>query len=95
MIQRWNLHRTFVYGWWDHLTYVKPSALVKRKAKMSTMQWTAAVAVRLLGVKPPKKHLVAVIRGARLKPGSPAPEGDWECGKIAALLLDSPYFQLR
>jgi uncharacterized protein (DUF1800 family) len=95
MIQRWNLHRTFVYGWWDHFTYVKPSALVKRKAKMSTMQWTAAVAIRLLGVKPPKKHLVAVIRGARLKPGSPAPESDWECGKIATLLLDSPYFQLR
>jgi uncharacterized protein (DUF1800 family) len=95
MIQRWNLHRAVVYGWWKHLAYDDPSALVKRSEKMTTMRWTRAVAKKLLGVVPPKRHLVAVIAGARLKPGSPAPTSDWECGKIAALLLDSPYFQLR
>jgi uncharacterized protein (DUF1800 family) len=95
MIQRWNLHRTFVYGWWDHLDYVKPSKLVPRTKKMTTLAWTRAVSQRILGVVPSKRHLIAVIRGARLSPGSPAPLYDWDCGKIAALLLDSPYFQLR
>ena len=62
---------------------------------MTTMQWTRAVAHRLLGVTPSTKHLTAVIHGAGLKVGAPAPTNDWQCGKIAALLLDSPYFQLR
>lgn len=95
MIQRWNLHRTFVYGWWDHFSYTKPSKIVKRTKKMTTLAWTRAVAVRVLGVEPSTKHLKAVIRGAKMRPGDPAPVYDWDCGKITSLLLDSPYFQLR
>lgn len=95
MIQRWNLHRTIVYGWWAHLKGTPPSQLVKQHAGMTTMQWTRAVAHHLLGVTPPKRHLTAIIHGARLTAGSPVPTDDWRLGKIAALLLDSPYFQLR
>ena len=95
MLQRWNLHRTFVYGWWKHLGWTKPSKLVKRTRGMTTTQWTKAVARRLLGVTPSKRHLLAVIHGAKLSAPAPAPTDDWQCGKIAALLLDSPYFQLR
>jgi uncharacterized protein (DUF1800 family) len=95
MIQRWNLHRTFVYGWWDHLGYTKPNELVHRTKKMTTMAWTRAVAKHVLGTVPTKHHLVAVIRGAHLTPGAAAPTTPWECGKIVSLLLDSPYFQLR
>jgi hypothetical protein len=62
---------------------------------MTTTQWTKAVARRLLGVTPSKAHLLAVIHGAKLHAPAPAPTDDWQCGKIAALLLDSPYFQLR
>jgi uncharacterized protein (DUF1800 family) len=95
MIQRWNLHRTFANGWWKDLKFTKPSEIVKRKKDMTTMAWTRAVAREVLGMVPPKRHLKAVIRGSRLKPGSPAPVNDWECGKVVSLLLDSPYFQLR
>jgi uncharacterized protein (DUF1800 family) len=95
MLQRWNLHRTLVYGWWRKLGWTKPSKLVRIKPGMTTMQWTKALAHRLLGVTPSKKHLLAVIHGAGLSAVAPAPTDDWRCGKVATLLLDSPYFQLR
>jgi uncharacterized protein (DUF1800 family) len=95
MVQRWNLHRTFVYGWWAKLAYVKPESIVPRTTNMTTLQWTTAVAVRVLGVKPSNAHLLAVIAGAGLTPGSKAPTNGWYCGKVTTLLLDSPYFQLR
>jgi len=95
MLQRWNLHRAFVNGWWPKLGWTKPSKLVKRTAGMTTLQWTRAAAKRLLGVTPSNRHLVAVVHGAKLTAGSPAPTDDWRCGKLATLLLDSPYFQLR
>ncbi|MBW4040561.1 MAG: DUF1800 domain-containing protein [Acidobacteria bacterium] len=95
MLQRFNRHRAFVYGWWKPFGWTAPSKLVKRTPTMSTSAWTMAVARRLLGVTPAEKHLVAVIHGAGLSVSAPAPTDDWQCGKIATLLLDSPYFQLR
>ena len=95
MIQRWNLHRAFVYGWWPKLGWTAPSKLVHRTSSMTTIEWTRAVAHHLLGVVPTRRHLVAAIHGSGLTPGSPAPVDDWRCGKVASLLLDSPYFQLR
>jgi uncharacterized protein (DUF1800 family) len=95
MLQRWNLHRALVYGWWPKLGWTKPSKMVALTPTMTTMQWTRVVAHRLLGVTPSKKHLLAVIHGAKLTAASPVPTDDWRLGKIAALLLDSPYFQLR
>ncbi|MGV8885421.1 MAG: DUF1800 domain-containing protein [Microbacteriaceae bacterium] len=95
MIQRWNLHRTFAYGWWPKFAYIKPESIVTRTKNMTTLQWTTAVAVRVLGVKPSSAHLLAVIAGAGLTPTSKAPTSGWHCGKITTLLLDSPYFQLR
>lgn len=95
MLQRWNLHRALVAGWWDRAGSTLPSRLVPRTPRMSTAEWTRALAQQLLGVVPAKRHLAAVIHGAQLTPGSAAPTDDWRCGKIAALLLDSPYFQLR
>jgi uncharacterized protein (DUF1800 family) len=95
MLQRWNRHRAFVYGWYKPFGWTAPSKLVTRTAHMNTYQWTKAVAHRLLGVTPSKKHLLAVIHGAKLSAPAPAPTDDWQCGKVATLLLDSPYFQLR
>ncbi|MFD1722635.1 DUF1800 domain-containing protein [Amnibacterium endophyticum] len=95
MLQRWDLHRAFVHGWWPKLTWTKPSRLVKRTDGMTTVQWAAAVGRRLTGTTPKRAHLVAAVRGAGLEVGAPAPVDDWTCGKVAALLLDSPYFQLR
>ena len=95
MIQRWNLHRTFVYGWWTGLTYVKPLSLGKRSDKTTALQWTTRVADRLFTMQPSRAHLEAAIRGAGLTPGGLAPNNDWVAGKIVTLLLDSPYFQLR
>ena len=102
MIQRWNLHRVLVYGWWPGLAYIKPDKLVTRTKNMTTVQWVTAVAVRVLGVKPTAEHVAAVIAGAGShwdgkpwKGTDPAPTGAWDCGKFVTLLLDSPYFQLR
>jgi uncharacterized protein (DUF1800 family) len=95
MIQRWNLHRVFVYGWWKNFTFTKPENLVKRTTGMTNLQWATAVGVRLLGVPPTEAHARAILLGARLDPAKPASTSGWECGKVATLLLDSPYFQLR
>lgn len=95
MIQRWNLHRVFVYGWWNKFTYVRADKLVKRTAGMTNLQWTNAVGLRLLGVQPSDAHSRAALAGANLDPTKPASVNWWDCGKVAALLLDSPYFQLR
>ncbi len=95
MLQRWNLHRAVVYGWWKGAGWTPPSRLVDGPRSMTTAEWTRRLAKRLLGVQPSAAHLRAVIRGAGLKPSDPAPFDDWRCGKVAALLLDSPYFQLR
>ena len=95
MLQRWNLHRAFVYGWWKGLGWTAPSRLAWPGASTSTLAWTRMLARRLLGTVPPKRHLLAVLHGAGLKAGDPAPTDDWRCGKVATLLLDSPYFQLR
>jgi len=95
MIQRWNLHRIFVYGWWNKFKYVKPENLVTRTTGMTNLKWATAVGVRLLGVTPSEAHVRAVLQGARLDPAKPASKSGWECGKVATLLLDSPYFQLR
>jgi uncharacterized protein (DUF1800 family) len=95
MLQRWNLHRALVYGWWPKLGWTKPSKLTALTPTMTTMQWTRIVAHRLLGVTPSEQHLLAVIHGAKLTAASPVPTDDWRLGKIATLLLDSPYFQLR
>ena len=95
MIQRWNLHRVFVYGWWDGLKYIAPDKLVKRTTNMTALQWTKAVSVRLFSTSPTTAHLKAALGGAGLKYNSPAPTDAWQAGKIVTLLLDSPYFQLR
>ena len=95
MIQRWNLHRIFVYGWWNKFKYNKPENLVRRTTGMTNLQWTTAVGVRLLGVPPTEAHARAILAGAKLDPAKPASTSGWECGKVATLLLDSPYFQLR
>lgn len=95
MIQRWNLHRAFAYGWWNPVGSIPPSKLVDWKHGMTTLEWTRLLARHLLGVVPSKRHLTAVIHGASLVPSAPAPTEDWRCGKVVALLLDSPYFQLR
>lgn len=95
MLQRWNLHRAVVYGWWKGAAYTPPSRLVDGPRSMSTAEWTRRLAKRLLGVQPSPAHLRAAISGAGLKPSDPAPFDDWRCGKVAALLLDSAYFQLR
>lgn len=95
MIARWNLHRTFVYGWWKNFTYVSPDKLVSRTANMTTQQWTVAVCKRLVGTTPSAAHLAAIIEGSNLRASAPAPTSAWACGKVATLILDSPYFQLR
>ena len=82
-------------AWGKKLGWRAPESLVKRTKGMTTLQWTRAVAKRLLGVVPSKQHLAAVLRGAGLTAGSPAPTDAWRCGKVVTLLLDSPYFQLR
>jgi len=101
MLQRWNLHRILVYGWWKGFVWASPANLVKRTSKMTTQQWVAAAAVRVLGVPISDAHLAAVIAGAGdrwdgpWKPTTPAPTSAWDCGKFVTLLLDSAYFQLR
>jgi uncharacterized protein (DUF1800 family) len=95
MIQRWSLHRALVYGWGKDFSYAKTTLLVPRSATTTNAYWTQSLAKRLLGTPLSAEHLAAVLAGAKLSPNALVSKDEWQCGKLASLILDSPYFQLR
>jgi uncharacterized protein (DUF1800 family) len=95
MIDRWNGHRSLVYGWSGDLAYTLPSKQVAVAKGDTIDSWINKAAIKLIGGKTTPEHLAAIVAGCGLKPGTPAPTNDWQLGMALTLLLDSAYFQLR
>ncbi len=94
MIQRWNRHRSFVWsGFGFGFTVAKN--LAPRRRGMTCATWVRQVAQRLLGTPPSEGHVAAILAGADMVADQSIDSNWWKCGRAAALVLDSPYFQLR
>ncbi|MBH0007745.1 DUF1800 domain-containing protein [Salinibacterium sp. SWN1162] len=96
-VARWNLHRGFTGGWLTGLTPpVKLSEAFAPQEGQSYSAWVDAIAEGLIG-----RPLSAQHRGVLLSyldvEGSAEAEASnaWQVPALAALVLDSPYFQLR
>jgi uncharacterized protein (DUF1800 family) len=94
MLQRWNMHRGLI-GWGFQFGHTAPKDLVPRKSTTTCEAWVRALAVKLLGTQMSDDHIAAVLTGSDLPATEPINWHWWKCGKAAALILDSPYFQLR
>lgn len=93
MIQRWNVHRNFM--WWGYgFTRTSPDKLISKTSSLTADAWLRQIAIKLLGVPMSEEHLAAVLAGSDLRPDRKMDEW-WKCHRAVALVLDSPYFQLR
>jgi uncharacterized protein (DUF1800 family) len=94
MIQRWNLHRGLI--WWGfNFGFTKAKDLYTRTSTMTSEAWVRGVAKKLLGTQMSDAHVAAVLAGSDLVGTELINSNWWKCGRAAALILDSPYFQLR
>lgn len=94
MIQRWNRHRSFV--WSGHgFGFTAAKNLAPRRKYMTCQTWVRLAAQRLLGTSISEGHVAAILAGADMVADHPIDSNWWKCGRAAALVLDSPYFQLR
>lgn len=94
-ISRWNVHRRYLDRGFGKLTYVDPKALQPAATGQSTSDWLAALEVRLVGRQLPDEHHRALLSGVGLTGAEPAQRGIDASRNLAALVLDSAYFQLR
>ncbi|WBU38841.1 DUF1800 domain-containing protein [Homoserinibacter sp. YIM 151385] len=94
MISRWNVHRNFI--WWGYaFGRTEAHKLVTQTTTMTADAWLRAISTKLLGVPMSEAHRRAVLAGADLRPGDVMRSHWWKSGRAVALVLDSPYFQLR
>jgi uncharacterized protein (DUF1800 family) len=94
MIQRWNVHRNFI--WWGYeFGRTEAHKLITQTSTMTADAWLRKIVTKLLGVPMSEENLAAVLAGADLRPGDLIHNQWWKSGRAVALVLDSPYFQLR
>ncbi|WP_309617794.1 DUF1800 domain-containing protein [Salinibacterium sp.] len=97
MVSRWNLHRGLADGWWKGLT--PPQKLSKELvpvAGQTYAQWVDIIAVRVIGRPLTPEHNAVLTSYLGVDGGAEADSGDsWQAPQLAALILDSPHFQLR
>lgn len=94
MINRWNVHRNYI--WWGYeFGRTEAHKLVTQTSTMTAEAWLKAIATKLLGVPMRAEHAAAVLAGADLRRTDLIQKHWWKSGRAVALVLDSPYFQLR
>lgn len=94
MIQRWNVHRNFI--WWGfEFGKVEPHQLIPQTATLTADAWLRQIVAKLTIVPMSEQHLTAILTGSGLKPQNIIRDHWWKSGRAIALVLDSPYFQLR
>jgi uncharacterized protein (DUF1800 family) len=94
MIQRWNMHRNFI--WWGfEFGRTEAQKIIVQTPTLTADAWLRQLVAKLLGVPMSEAHLAAVLAGADLLPGALIRNQSWKSGRAVALVLDSPYFQLR
>lgn len=96
LVQRWNAHRALAAGWWS----LKPARNAGDELRDSTgMTWQAyfdKMAIALLGQRMTAAHRTALAQflGVQMSNKVDANQA-WKAPFVKALILDSPYFQLR
>ncbi len=96
MVSRWNLHRGLADGWWKGLKPPKELAVELAPAGRTHAAWVEAVAQRVIGRSLSPEHTAVLVAYLGADGASVAPDWDaWKAGQLAALVLDSPHFQLR
>ncbi|BBH64643.1 hypothetical protein ACTI_13280 [Actinoplanes sp. OR16] len=101
LLVRWNLHLSIAAGWWPD-TLVRPANLATGMLGTLPATYGALItqlAVRLLGVAPPAKHVAALAEFYGRTPASPLkandPAAGWMFPYLMGMLLNSPTFALR
>jgi len=94
MIQRWNIHRNFM--WWGYdFGRTEIHKIIPQTSTLTAERWLRSMAIRLLGVPMSTDHVAAVLAGSDLEPTTIIRNEWWKSQRAVALILDSPYFQLR
>lgn len=97
MVTSWNMHRRLVYG---HLGGLKRTATVKEThaptGSATYREWIGGMSMDLLGLWANEATVLAICTGLAVGPGQIVGSSmDWQAPDVAALLFDSPQFQLR
>jgi uncharacterized protein (DUF1800 family) len=97
MIARWNLHRGLADGWWKGLMApTKINDELTPVAGQTNAQWVDAIAQRIIGRPLSPEHSAVLLAYLGEDGGTEADPGNaWLASSLAALVLDSPHFQLR
>ncbi|WP_010204878.1 DUF1800 domain-containing protein [Salinibacterium sp. PAMC 21357] len=96
-VARWNLHRGLVGGWFKGLTPpAKLSDELTPVIGQTNAQWVDAISKRMIGRPLSDKHRAVLLTYLGVDGSAEADKGNgWQAPALAALVLDSPYFQLR
>lgn len=96
-VARWNLHRGLTGGWFKGLTPpAKLSEQLAPAAGQTNAQWMDAIAESMIGRSLSANHRGVLLSYLGVDGSAVAEKGNaWQAPALAALVLDSPYFQLR
>ncbi|MEL0625331.1 DUF1800 domain-containing protein [Salinibacterium amurskyense] len=96
-VGRWNLHRGLTGGWFKGLTPpTKLNEALAPTAGQTNSQWVDAIAQHLIGRPLSDQHRGVLLAYLDVEGSAVAEQGNaWQVPALAALVLDSPYFQLR
>ncbi|MEY2848810.1 MAG: hypothetical protein RI885_1475 [Actinomycetota bacterium] len=96
MVSRWNLHRGLADGWWKGLKPPQELKVELAPAGRTNAAWVDAVAQRVLGRSLTPEHTAVLVAYLGVDGSAVANDwDDWKAAQLAALVLDSPHFQLR
>jgi len=97
MVGRWNMHRNLTQSNWRGMQAPKKlSDELAPTAGQTYAQWVAAIANRVIGRPTSEEHTAVLLAYLGVSGTAMAKRSDGgRAPAIAALLLDSPYFQLR
>ncbi|WP_218566353.1 DUF1800 domain-containing protein [Vallicoccus soli] len=97
---RWNMHRAHVDAWWSkELTRPTPRQLLPATLPATYGELVDAMCLRLVQrtVAAPQRAALLAFLGKTASTAVKPTDGavQWNLGELAALILDSPYFQVR
>lgn len=99
-LQRWNMHLSLAAHWWPReLRTPAPRSLLPAALPATHGALVDALALRLVFRPLSTTHRAAILTYLQVTAGTPVTTSSaattWRLPRIVALVLDSPYFQLR
>ncbi len=95
MLQRWSTHRGLAEGWFDGMKPLTAAEEFKPKSGETIGAWVDRICTFLLGATLPAERRAALVDFVGGSDSSPTTGQEWKASQIAALVLDSLYFQAR